>query len=110
MRLFNQLKIHTNESGIILVTVLLVTIILSVVAISILSLNVSQVKTGQSVVDNIKAEYLARGAFIYNYQEQAVDGEKGTFTPGLLNGKTYTITTSISTNPTDQYTNFTVSY
>ena len=57
-----------DESGFILATVILLTLVLTVITISILSLNVSQTLTGQSVVDDIKAEQLALGSF-YKYQQ-----------------------------------------
>jgi len=61
-----------DESGFILATVILLTLVLTVITISILSLNVSQTLTGQSVVDDIKAEQLALGSF-YKYQQLKLD-------------------------------------
>jgi hypothetical protein len=109
-----MVKIRNNESGIILVTVLLVTIILSILAVGILSQNVSQVKTEQSVVDQIKAEYLAKGAFNYDYQK-SVTGEVGPSpSPTVLDGKTFTITTTSTTtgcnNLTCYHSTFDIGY
>ncbi len=100
----NQLirKLRDDRSWVILVTVILLTIVLSIVAISIMSLRVSQVTSGQSVVDGIKAEQIAVGAF-YKYHQQRANGCLSCPTPGdcsscsttsseSLNGKTYTIT------------------
>ena len=95
-------KLRNNRSGVILVTVILLTIVLAIVAISIMSLRVSQVTSGVSVVDSIKAEQVAVGAF-YQYHQQKVDGCSLCPTPGncsscpiapseSLNGKTYTVT------------------
>ena len=95
-------KLRGNQSGVILVTVILLTIVLAIVAISIMSLRVSQVSSGMSVVDSIKAEQVAAGAF-YQYHQQQVDGCSSCPTPGnctscplttseSLDGKTYTVT------------------
>ena len=69
--MFRTSDIHKtlcNQSGFILATVILFILILTVVAISIMSLNVSQTTSGQSVVDTIKAEQLAIGAFYQHHQ------------------------------------------
>lgn len=76
--------------------VLVIVLTMSVVAIGIMSFNVSQVTSSQSVVDSIKAEQLAIGAF-YQYHQQVT--ETGNPTPGaptqeILDGKAYTITVS----------------
>lgn len=66
-------KIRTNDSGMIMVTVLLLTVALSILTISILSINVSQVKSGRGVVDSIRARELALGAF-YQYHTARTQG------------------------------------
>ena len=66
--MFKTLKIN-NDKGIILLTVIMLTIVLSVVAIGIMGVNVSQVRSSQSIVDNIKAEQLAIGVFYLCHQQ-----------------------------------------
>lgn len=63
----------SQESGVILVTVVILTIVLSIVAIGVMSLNVSQIKTSSSVVKTIVAEQLATGLFYQDYQRR-IDG------------------------------------
>ena len=84
-------KLRHNESGIIMVTVLVLVLVMTVIAIGILSVNISQVSTSESVVDNIKAEQLAIGAF-YQYHQQQIEGLNG-LSPAseTLDGKTFTI-------------------
>jgi Tfp pilus assembly protein PilX len=91
--MFSSLKkLRNDESGVIMVTVLVVVLIMTVVAIGILGVNISQVSTSESVVDNIRAEQLAIGAF-YQYHQQQVDGQNGLSptTETFPDGKTFTI-------------------
>ena len=67
------LKKLNNNSGVIMVTIILLTIVLSVTALGIMSANISQVKSTQSVIEEIKAEQLASGAF-YVYQQHLNEG------------------------------------
>jgi hypothetical protein len=84
-------KISGDESGIIMITVLVLILVMTVVAIGVLGVNISQVSTSESVVDNIKAEQLAIGAF-YQYHQQQVEGQSGLSpTTETLDGKTFTI-------------------
>ena len=100
MRRADDFNIRDNESGIILVTVLLLTIVLSILAIGILSLNISRVTTSQSVVDSIKADYLARGAFIYEYQQNTLGEFAGAYPSAEgLDGKTFTISAPYPCDP-----------
>ena len=84
-------RLRQDNSGVIMVTVLLLVLVITVVAIGILGINISQVSTSQSVVDNIKAEQLAIGAF-YQYHQQQIEGLNGlTPSPATLDGKIFTI-------------------
>jgi len=62
--------LRNNNSGVILITVLMLSFVLSLITLGILATYVSQVKTGQSVVDSIKAEQLAVGLAYREYQCQ----------------------------------------
>lgn len=88
----------THERGIILVTVLIITMVLSIVAIGVMSLNVSQVKTGSSVIDAIKAEQLAAGIFYQQYQ-QRVD-QAGTLPTNIILGDTTYLINRVETSGT----------
>ena len=85
-------KIRQDNSGVIMVTVLVLVLVMSVVAIGILGVNISQVSTSQSVVDTIKAEQLAMGAF-YQYHQRRIEGlvTNSSPIPISLDGKTYTV-------------------
>ena len=67
-------KKMSSDEGVILLTVIMLTIVLSIVAIGIMSVNVSQVRTGQSIVDSIKAEQLAMGVFYLCHQALSEGG------------------------------------
>ena len=85
----NMLK---NRSGTVLVVVIMLTMMLSIIIIGILSLNVSQVRSSQSVIDELKAEYLAKGFFYQFHQQRAETGAAPL--PGAsvdLDGKTFLI-------------------
>ena len=85
-------KLRHNNSGIIMVTVLVLVLIMTVVAIGILGVNISQVSTSQSVVDSIKTEQLAIGAF-YQYHQQQIEGMNNLApTQVNLDDKTYEVT------------------
>ena len=93
-------KIQTDNSGVIMITVLVLVLVMTVVAIGILGVNISQVSTSQSVVDTIKAEQIAIGAF-YQYHQQQVEGLSGALpTSETIDGKTYTISID-EKNPID---------
>ena len=83
-------KLHQDNSGVIMITVLVLVLVLTVVAIGILGVNISQVSTSQSVVDSIKAEQLAIGAF-YQYHQQQIDGNGTTPTSETMDNKTFSI-------------------
>ena len=98
-------KLHQDNSGVIMVTVLVLVLVMTVVAIGILGVNISQVSTSQSVVDSIKAEQMAIGAF-YQYHQQQIDGTGTSPTQEVLDGKTYLISVqnkgAIGPNNTNQ--------
>lgn len=73
-----------------MITVLVLVLVMTVVAIGILGINISQVSTSQSVVDSIKSEQLAIGAF-YQYHQQQIDGNGTSPTQETLDGKTFQI-------------------
>lgn len=83
-------KIHTNNSGVIMITVLVLVLVMSVVAIGVLGINISQVSTSASVIDNIKAEQLAIGAF-YQYHQRMLDANGVAPPPEVIDGKTYNV-------------------
>ena len=80
----------SNDEGVILLTVIMLTIVLSIVAIGIMSVNVSQVKTGQSVVDSIKAEQLAMGVFYLCHQSLSEGAATCPQSIETMDGKTFT--------------------
>ena len=89
-------ELHRDNSGVVMITVLVLVLIMTVVAIGILGINISQVSTSQSVVDSIKAEQLAIGAF-YQYHQQQIEagdgsgGGGGSSSQETLDGKTFQI-------------------
>lgn len=83
-------KIRTDNSGVVMITVLVLVLVMSVVAIGVLGINISQVSTSSSVVDNIKAEQLAIGAF-YQYHQRMLDANGVAPPPEVIDGKTYTV-------------------
>ncbi len=102
------------EDGIILLTVIMMIIVLSLIVIGFMSSSVSQFRTSQSVVDRLKAEELAIGAF-YQYHQRQLDGA-GAALPAseALDGKTFTIsaptlTAGAGPNNTNSVT-FTITY
>ncbi len=54
----------------VMVMVIMLTLVFAIIMIGILSLNVGRVKTGQSLVDSIKAEQLATGVMYRQMQQQ----------------------------------------
>ena len=89
-------KLHQDNSGVIMITVLVLVLVMTVVAIGILGINISQVSTSQSVADTIRCEQLAIGAF-YQYHQQQVEGCAPACTPPDdwkedIEDKTYSIT------------------
>lgn len=103
-----MIRFFYHKSGMILFTVIVMVLILSVVVISIISLNVSQFKSSQSVVDEIKAEYLAKGHFYRYHQQRATTAGTIALPSGTatLDGKTFTLNTvrnaGAGANATDQ--------
>jgi Tfp pilus assembly protein PilV len=84
-------KIRDDNSGVIMITVLVAVLVMTVVAIGILGVNITQVSTSASVVDNIKAEQLAIGAF-YRYHQQKIEGLNGALpTTEVIDNQTYQI-------------------
>lgn len=109
-----MLKIlRLNNSGVILVTVIILTFVLSIVVVSIVGLHVSQVKSSQSVVDQIKAEQLAVGAAYQAYQCKEWEGCSVPAAQNLgLDGKTFSVTShadGTTSDGLDKY-HFTVNY
>lgn len=79
-----------NDRGVIFVTVLVLTLVIAIVVVGAISILTTHTKSGQDVVDNIKAELLAVGEF-YRYQQNQLQG--GTFSGNdtvILDQKTYT--------------------
>ena len=103
-------KLQQDNSGIIMVTVLVLVLVLTVIAIGILGLNVSQVSTSESVVDTIRQEQLAIGAF-YQYHQQQIEGNLTLPSPRTetIDGRTYTVsiqsTAGTVANPTPNNVN-----
>lgn len=87
--------IRSEESGVILVTVILLTIALSIVAIGIMSITISQVKSGTSVVDTIKAEQLATGRF-YQHHQAILDGVTLAGDAETLDTRTFSISSTLT--------------
>ena len=83
-------RAHSNNHGVILLTIILLTIIFSLIVIGIMSINVSHVKTGEKVIDNIRTEELAKGIF-YQKQQALISGSGSTPTQEVIDGKTYTV-------------------
>ena len=88
-------KLRNDNSGVIMVTVLVMVLIMTVVAIGILGVNISQVSTSESVVDSIRAEQLAIGAF-YQYHQRQIEGVGNALNPEIIDNKTYTISMNIT--------------
>lgn len=65
------MDIRHNTNGTILLTVIILTMILSVIVISVMSVTTSQVKSSESIIDDLKATYLAEGHF-YKYQQELI--------------------------------------
>ena len=65
----------------VMVMVIMLTLVFAIIMIGILSLNVGRVKTGQSLVDSIKAEQLATGV-MYRQMQQQMDQCQLCPTPG----------------------------
>lgn len=89
-----------NTSGMALFTIIILTTILSVIVIGIMSLNVSQVKSSQTVIDELKAEYLAQGYFYRHHQEKITTGQALPLPTILfysLDGKNFTLSSSNAT-------------
>jgi len=82
------LNSKSNQSGMIFVTVVILTVILSIIVIGVIGLNVSQVKTSQSVIDDIKAEQVAKGAF-YKFQQGQINGTVVDNDTSTLNGRDF---------------------
>jgi len=70
-------RLAKNEDGVILLTVIMLTILLSLVILGFMSASVSQVKSSQTVIDQMKAEQLALGSF-YRYNQWLIDGNADT--------------------------------
>ncbi|MFP4473564.1 MAG: hypothetical protein ACLFPX_06850 [Candidatus Omnitrophota bacterium] len=77
-----------NEEGFLLLTVIVMIIVLSVLVVGIMSLNVGQVRTGQSVVDSIKAEEFAKGV-MYKYAQAQYLGVSYDTDSVELDGRTF---------------------
>ncbi len=80
-----------NESGIILLTVVMVSIVLAIIAVAVMSTSVSQVKTGETVVDSIRAEELAKGIF-FQYQQGEISGGHNIPSVVVIDGRQYSVT------------------
>ena len=89
-------NLHTNESGLMLVTVLIMTIIMITLAIGLLGLNVGQVTTSEREVERIQARQLAIGSWWMAYSNLYTGGNpEGTGQHTFPDGKTFTITTDM---------------
>ena len=87
-----------NKSAAVLLTVIILTMVLSVIVVSIMSLNVSQVKTSQSIIDSMKAEYLGQAYFYKHHAETTLTGTSANLPSSessILNQKKFEITGSI---------------
>lgn len=88
---------RNNESGIILVAILVIILIMVILTIGGMGLNVSQVNLSQRQEDRVKAEQLSKGAFWLNYSN-VMTGQAIQPVTQTLDGKTYTITTTLTNN------------
>ena len=84
-------KAH-NNAGIVLITVLMVIMVMIVYVIGILSVSTSEVSTGKGLVERIKAEQLAKGAFWFNYTSMVATNSVAIIPDETLDDKTYSTT------------------
>lgn len=92
----------SDESGLILFTVIVVAIIVSALVVSLLGLSVSQSTRSRETIDSLKSEIVARGV-LYRYQQIRIGGCPNppctvagncatcSFPPQTIDGKIYTI-------------------
>ena len=93
-----------NQSAAVLLTVIVLTMVLSVIVISIMSITVGQVKSSQSVIDELKADYLAQAYFLKYHQEMTTLGTNslGTIPDSILDNKSFSVSSASSdTGPND---------
>ena len=86
---YQKVKTLTNESGVVLVTVVIMTLVMTILAISLISANVGQTLSAQHQIERIKAEQLAKGSFWYNYMSLATTGSGATAPTEALDRKKY---------------------
>ncbi len=108
-------RLIQSNSGVILLTVIMMVIVLSLVTLSFFGSSVSQVKSSQSVIDDMKAEQLTMGEF-FRYHQRCLQGSSCPTpvpSPVNLDDKTFTYqapaVTASPLNNTNQVT-FQVSY
>jgi uncharacterized membrane protein len=75
----------------VMLTVIMVVMVMMIMAVGIVSRNTSQAVQSQNIVEQIKAEQLAKGAYWLWYTEKNGGAELPNFTEDI-DGKTYTVT------------------
>ena len=102
-------KIRSDQSGLILLTVLSISIGMIIVALSILSSNLNLTFSGQRQVNRIKADQIAKGQFWRNHASLVTTGNPaGTWSVPLTerhrdqNGVVHTSTRNFCGSVTDQ--------
>jgi len=108
-------KIKTDQSAIVLITIIMLVLAMTTLALGLLSVLASQGVLGQHQIDRIKAEQLTQGALWFEYIQQATGAAGSLPTEIELDGKTFSIAPPTVTpgggpnGTTDKY-KFQVSY